>query len=244
MFLRDDHPPVRQGAGQAGPRLGGFAPEYLPVKVENMNQNDVPSIESDLRHAPTLTGRLVRLEQLGPEHLTDLQEASRDGELWNLWYTSVPHPDDMAAEIDRRLSEQRAGRMIPFVTRRLADGKVTGMTTFYGIDQSIPKLFIGYTWNAASTQGTGMNPESKRLLLRHAFEDLACATVRFETHHLNFQSRGAIERLGAHLDGVLRRDRLMPDGTLRDTYTYSILRAEWAPIDHHLAHRVNQRIDR
>lgn len=237
---------ARSGTARAGPPRdsSGLGPEFPRDKLEYMNQNDAPSLDSDLHRAPTLTGRLVRLEQLGQEHLADLQEASRDGHLWNLWYTFVPGPEDMEAEIDRRLAEQRAGRMIPFATRRLSDGKVTGMTTFYGIDQTVPKLFIGYTWNAASTQGTGMNPESKRLLLRHAFEDLGCATVRFETHHLNFQSRGAIERLGAHLDGVLRRDRVMPDGSLRDTYTYSILREEWPPIDRHLAHRVDRRHDR
>lgn len=198
-----------------------------------------PQPPTDLT-APTLTGKVVQLEQLSVDHGEDLRAATRDGELWNLWYTSVPRPEDVEAEIRRRLDLQRNGRMIPFVARRLSDARVIGMTSYYNLDWAVPTVLIGHTWNASSTHGTGLNIESKRLLLAHAFERLECASVRFETHRLNRQSRQAIEALGAQLDGILRHDRRMPDGSLRDTCSYSILRDEWPAVRQHLDHRLNR----
>jgi RimJ/RimL family protein N-acetyltransferase len=175
----------------------------------------------------TLPGRLVSLEPLAQRHRAELEEAVRDGELWNLWYTSVPRPEGMAAEIDRRLALQEAGSMLPFVTRRAADDRVIGMTTYMNADAANRRLEIGSTWNAAGAHGTGTNAESKLLLLRHAFETLSCIAVEFRTHWMNRQSRAAIERLGAKQDGVLRSHQLMADGSLRDTVVYSVVASEW-----------------
>ena len=179
-----------------------------------------------------LTGQHVVLEPLSHAHHDALVEAARDGELWKLWYTSVPAPENMAAEIDRRLGLQQAGSMLPFTTRLLdpatgGPGRVIGMTTYMNIDAATPRVEIGSTWNAASTHGSGSNPDSKLLLLRHAFETLGCPAVEFRTHWLNHQSREAIARLGAKQDGVLRSHSRTVDGLLRDTVVFSILEHEW-----------------
>ena len=137
--------------------------------------------------------------------------------------------------IHHRLSMQEDGTMVPFTTR-LNDpesgepGKVIGMTTYCDINAELPRLEIGYTWNAASAQGTGTNPDSKRLLLGHAFETLDCVAVEFSTHWMNMQSREAIARLGAKQDGVLRATSRMPDGSLRDTVIFSIIASEWPQV--------------
>ena len=179
-----------------------------------------------------LTGQHVVLEPLSHAHHDGLVEAARDGELWKLWYTSVPAPQNMATEIDRRLGLQQAGSMLPFTTRLLdpatgGPGRVIGMTTYMNIDAATPRVEIGSTWNAASTHGSGSNPDSKLLLLRHAFETLGCPAVEFRTHWLNHQSREAIARLGAKQDGVLRSHSRTVDGLLRDTVVFSILEHEW-----------------
>ncbi|MDQ4492013.1 GNAT family protein [Sinomonas sp. ASV486] len=188
-----------------------------------------------------LRGRLVTLEPLSSDHCEALEDAVRDGDLWNLWYTSVPRPEDMAAEIDRRLALQSAGSMLPFATRRVSDGRIIGMTTYMNVDAVNRRVEIGSTWNALSAQGTGTNPESKLLLLRHAFETLGCIAVEFRTHWMNRQSRAAIERLGAKQDGVLRSHQLMPDGSLRDTVVYSIVASEWPMVRNGLELRVAHR---
>ena len=180
----------------------------------------------------TLTGQYVVLEPLSHAHHDGLVEAARDGELWELWYTSVPTPEGMAAEIDRRLGLQEQGSMLPFTTRLIdpatgGPGRVIGMTTYMNIDAATPRVEIGSTWNAASSHGSGSNPDSKLLLLRHAFETLGCPAVEFRTHWLNHQSREAIARLGAKQDGVLRNHTRTADGTLRDTVVFSILEHEW-----------------
>lgn len=183
----------------------------------------------------TLRGKYVTLEPLSRDHHDGLVQAASDGELWNLWYTSVPRPEGMKAEIERRLALQESGLMLPFTTR-LNDpatgepGKVIGMTTYMNIDAGLPRLEIGSTWNAAGVQGSGTNPDSKRLLLGHAFETLGCVAVEFCTHWMNMQSREAIARLGAKQDGVLRSHRRMPDGSLRDTVVFSILANEWPQV--------------
>jgi RimJ/RimL family protein N-acetyltransferase len=189
----------------------------------------------------TLTGRLVTLEPLHRDHESGLAEAVRDGELWNLWYTSVPRPEDMAAEIDSRLARAAAGQMLPFATRRNSDGRLIGMTSYCSIDPDVPRVEIGYTWNARSAQGTGTNPESKRLLLAHAFDTLGCEAVCFVTHWMNQQSRAAIARLGAKQDGVLRAHRRSANGSLRDSVIFSILRSEWPMVRAGLDLRLSER---
>ncbi|WP_284980162.1 GNAT family protein [Arthrobacter sp. fls2-241-R2A-200] len=189
----------------------------------------------------TLTGKFVTLEPLSQEHHDDLVEAARDGELWKLWYTSVPTPEGMAAEIDRRLGLQAEGSMLPFATRSNSTGKLIGMTTYMNIDAVTPRVEIGSTWNAASAHGTGTNPDSKLLLLQHAFEVLGCPAVEFRTHWLNHQSREAIARLGAKQDGVLRNHSRSADGALRDTVVFSILEHEWPAVRNGLELRLSSR---
>jgi RimJ/RimL family protein N-acetyltransferase len=194
----------------------------------------------------TLTGQHVVLEPLSHAHHNGLVEAARDGELWKLWYTSVPTPEGMAAEIDRRLGLQESGSMLPFTTRLVepatgAVGRVIGMTTYMNIDAGTPRVEIGSTWNAASSHGTGTNADSKLLLLRHAFETLGCPAVEFRTHWLNHQSREAIARLGAKQDGVLRSHSRTADGQLRDTVVFSILEHEWPMVRAGLEFRLAKR---
>lgn len=189
----------------------------------------------------TLDGRFVTLEPLSPEHHDGLVDAANDGELWKLWYTSVPKPEGMAAEIERRLALQEKGSMLPFATRLKANGKLIGMTTYMNIDAATPRVEIGSTWNAASAQGSGSNPDSKLLLLRHAFETLGCPAVEFRTHWLNHQSREAIARLGAKQDGVLRNHSRTSDGVLRDTVVFSILEHEWPAVRTGLEFRLSKR---
>ncbi|GAA3283917.1 GNAT family N-acetyltransferase [Paenarthrobacter aurescens] len=186
----------------------------------------------------TLTGQFVTLEPLSQEHHDGLVDAARDGDLWKLWYTSVPAPEGMAAEIDRRLRLQAEGSMLPFATRSNATGELIGMTTYMNIDSETPRLEIGSTWNAASAHGTGTNPDSKLLLLRHAFETLGCPAVEFRTHWMNQQSREAIARLGAKQDGVLRSHSRSEDGALRDTVVFSILEHEWPAVRNGLEFRL------
>lgn len=189
-----------------------------------------------------LTGEIVRLEPLSHDHAAGLVEATKDGELWKLWYTSVPTPDGMEAEIDRRLVLQDAGTMIPFATRDLRSGKVIGMTTYMNIDASLPRVEIGSTWNAKSAQGSGINPESKLLLFTHAFEVWDRPAVEFRTSWHNRQSRAAIEKLGAKLDGVLRQHTRTSDGSLRDTCVYSVVQAEWPQVRASLRFRLGREV--
>jgi len=186
----------------------------------------------------TLTGELVTLEPLRGEHVSALAAAASDGRLWELWYTSVPTSEGMAADVAAKLAQQDAGTMLPFTVRRKDTGAVVGMTTYCNIDADTPRLEIGYTWTAASAQRTGVNAESKLLLLTHAFEQLGCLAVEFRTHWHNVQSRTAIARLGAKQDGVLRNHRRQPDGSLRDTVVFSILDTEWPAVRNGLRSRL------
>jgi RimJ/RimL family protein N-acetyltransferase len=180
-----------------------------------------------------LRGVHAALLPLAPAHEAALAEATRDGELWRLWYTSVPSPAGMAAEITRRLGLQAAGAMLPFTVFD-ATGRAVGMTTYMNVDAVSRRVEIGSTWVAKSTQRSPLNTECKWLLLRHAFEALDCIAVEFRTHRLNLQSRRAIERLGAQLDGILRAHQRSPNGSLRDTAVYSITAAEWPAVKAHL----------
>src|SRR3954469_5380647 len=177
-----------------------------------------------------LSGDHVSLEPLAHDHHDGLVEATRDGELWRLWYTSVPSPETMRAEIERRLALQQAGSMLPWTVRNLATGKIAGMTTYMNVDARNRRVEIGSTWYAQSVQRTALNTECKLMLLTHAFETLDCIAVEFRTHAFNHQSRTAIERLGAKLDGVLRDHQVASNGTLRDTYVYSIIASEWPTV--------------
>ena len=181
----------------------------------------------------TLSGPHARLEPLSHQHLEGLAEAVKDGELWKLWYTLIPRPEDMGEEIDRRLSLQRAGSMLPFTVFDGA-GEIAGMTTYMNVDAANRRVEIGSTWYARRVQRSALNTQCKLLLLTHAFETLGSIAVEFRTHFFNQQSRRGIERLGAKLDGILRNHQLATNGTLRDTVVYSIIAPEWPTVRAHL----------
>jgi N-acetyltransferase len=194
----------------------------------------------------TLTSGRVTLEPLARRHEAELAEAVRDGELWRLWYTSVPSPDGMGAEIDRRLGLQAAGSMLPFAVVDGADGRgsgsgrAVGMTTYMNVDAVNKRVEIGSTWYRRSVQRSDLNTRCKLLLLGHAFETLGCIAVEFRTHFFNRQSRAGIERLGARLDGILRSHQVAANGTLRDTCVYSIVAGEWPTVKAHLEFRLGR----
>ncbi|MGO4692540.1 GNAT family N-acetyltransferase [Glaciibacter sp. 2TAF33] len=192
----------------------------------------------------TLSGDLVTLEPLSREHRDDLVAAAEDGRLWELWYTSVPRPEGMAAEIDRRLGLLDRQSMLPFTVRLGATagvapgGTICGMTTFMNADAANRRVEIGSTWTSAGVHRTGVNAESKLLMLTHAFETLGCIAVEFRTHWMNQQSRAAIARLGAKQDGVLRNHSRSADGSLRDTVVFSIIESEWPTVKQGLRFRL------
>lgn len=189
----------------------------------------------------TLTGRLVELRPLDATYRDALVEAVEEGDLWQTaWYTSVPAPDGVAAEIERRVALRTKGEMIPFVAVD-ANERVLGMTSYYDIVADVPRLHIGYTWNRPSAHGTGTNAESKLLLLRHAFGELGVFRVGLTTQWVNFQSRAAIERLGAKQDGVMRAISRYRNGALRDSVEYSIIEPEWPAVRANLEMRLSRR---
>ncbi len=181
-----------------------------------------------------LSGRRVSLVPLSPDHAPALA-AEVEAAAWldQLWYTVVPAPERMGAEIERRLLLQASGSMRPYTVLD-ADGRPAGMTTYMNIDAVHRRVEIGSTWLAPRVQRSGLNTEAKWLMLRHAFETLGCIAVEFRTHRLNQQSRRAIERLGAQLDGILRHHQRSAEGLLRDTCVYSIVAPEWPTTDRHL----------
>ena len=192
----------------------------------------------------TLTGQYATLVPLVTEHHDDLVEAVLDGELWRLWYTAIPTPQGVAAEITRRLGLQDQGAMLPFAVIENATGKAVGLTTYMNIDNGNRRVEIGSTWYRRRVQRTALNTECKLLLLQHAFEQLQCIAVEFRTHFFNQQSRAGIERLGAKLDGVLRSHQVNPHpdakGTLRDTCVYSVTAPEWPTVRAHLNYQLSK----
>jgi RimJ/RimL family protein N-acetyltransferase len=191
---------------------------------------------------PVLEGDYVRLEPLSHARSSELGRASEDGKLSDLWYTVVPDTAGMSAEIDRRLGLYAAGTMMPFATIDVASGKAIGMTTFMNIKLENLKVEIGSTWLANGFQETAINPEAKLLMLSYAFDVLGCNAVELRTHEKNAQSRAAIEKLGAQLDGLLRNDMIMPNGTLRNTAVYSITKEEWPDVRVGLEKRLGTRL--
>ena len=188
----------------------------------------------------SLQGAHARLDPLSSDHLDGLTEAVKDGELWKLWYTSIPRPEDMARDIDRRLALQAAGAMLPFTVFD-AEGKIAGMTTYMNVDAVNRRVEIGSTWYVKRVQRSAVNTQCKLLLLTHAFEGLDCIAVEFRTHFFNHQSRRGIECLGAKQDGILRSHQLASNGTLRDTVVYSIIAAEWPTVKAHLSYQLNEK---
>lgn len=180
----------------------------------------------------------IRLEPLSPEHHDGLAAAAADGELWSLWFTSVPAPGATRAYISDALKGQRDGHMLPWAVRDLATNAIVGSTRYHDIVAAIDRVEIGYTWYAERCQRSNVNTTCKLLLLEHAFDQLGCAVVGLRTDNFNFRSQRAIEALGAKKDGVLRRHQARRDGTVRDSVMYSILREEWPDVRRHLELRL------
>ena len=187
-------------------------------------------------NVPTLTHELVKLEQLGQHHSGDLAE--NVGNLWEIWYTHIPSPDEMSAEIERRLSLQQKGIMAPFAVVDTKTKQAVGMTTYMNIDEPNRRLEIGSTWISDKVQRTGLNQAMKLLMLSYAFEQLDCIAVEFRTHIQNMQSRTAIAGLGAKQDGILRSHQIDRFGNPRDTVCFSIIASEWPSVKLELISRV------
>lgn len=188
-----------------------------------------------------LTGYGVTLEPLTIGHAPELVAAASDGELWNLWFTTVPAPDEVDGYVDVALAGLRDGHMLPWAVREEASGLIIGSTRFHDMVPSIARVEIGYTWYAMRFQRTWVNTACKRLLMGHAFDDLHCEVVGFRTDSLNHRSQRALERLGAKKDGVLRHHGVRKDGSARDTVMYSVLRHEWPDIKRHLESKLRDR---
>ena len=185
-----------------------------------------------------LEGRGIRLEPLSYDHRDALAAAAADGELWNLWYTSVPTPEATQTYIADALKGQEAGLMLPWAVRDLSTDTIVGTTRYHDIVAPIDRVEIGYTWYAMRCQRTSVNTTCKLLLLEHAFDTLGCAVVGLRTDNFNFRSQKAIEGIGAKKDGVLRHHQARADGTVRDSVLYSILKEEWRDVKRHLELRL------
>jgi RimJ/RimL family protein N-acetyltransferase len=188
----------------------------------------------------TLTGRQwVALEPLSREHIPEIAAAAADGELGRLWFTAAPAREDVEQWVDKRLASQTPDAGLTFVVRRL-DGTFVGSSSYMNVDAPNRRLEVGNTWYVASARRSGVNAETKLLMLGHAFDELNCVAVEFRTHFFNFTSRTAIEGLGAKLDGVLRSHQVLPDGSRRDTVVYSILDIEWPAVRNNLRYRLDR----
>ncbi len=191
-------------------------------------------------HPTVLERDGIRLEPLTPEHVGGLVRAAADGELWKLWFTSVPEPAQTEAYVAEALAGQKNGTMLPWAVRDLASGEIAGTTRYHDVLADVDRVEIGYTWYAASRQRSRLNTTCKLLLLGHAFERVGCAVVGLRTDHFNFASQRAIEALGAKKDGVIRHHGKRRDGTARDTVLYSILAGEWPDVKRHLELRLTR----
>ncbi|EIC83621.1 GNAT family N-acetyltransferase [Serratia sp. M24T3] len=188
----------------------------------------------------TLPGKTVTLIPLRSEHAEELGKVCADGELWKLWYTSVPTKSSVESYIATALKEQQAGASLPFAVMLNATRQIVGTTRFCRADNQHHRVEIGFTWYAKSVQKTAVNTECKYLLLQHAFEQLAAIAVEFRTHWHNHTSRAAIARLGAKQDGVLRNMQKDPDGACRDTVIFSIIDSEWPTVKKSLNFKMGQ----
>lgn len=186
----------------------------------------------------TLENAWVTLEPMALAHIPALEAAAADGELWNLWFTSVPPPGQMAAYVESALRRQEEGKMCAWVVREKASGDIVGTTRYYDITEDPFRVAIGYTWYARRWQRSHLNTACKHLLLDNAFQNHGVVAVEFHTDIYNQDSQHAIERLGARKEGILRAHKRRPDGSLRDTVCYSILATEWPQVDRWLQLRL------
>jgi N-acetyltransferase len=213
----------------------GRALQWRPDEPASKEKVETIMIEI---HPVTLEGHGVRLEPLGYEHQDGLTGAAADGKLWDLWFTTVPGPEETKAYIAEALAGQGNGHILAWAVRDLASGQIVGSTRYHDIVAEIDRVEIGYTWYASRWQRSHVNKACKRLLLGHAFDTLGCQVVGLRTDNFNFASQRAIEALGAKKDGVLRHHRPRRDGSVRDSVMYSILAHEWPDVRHHLEWRL------
>jgi RimJ/RimL family protein N-acetyltransferase len=188
----------------------------------------------------TLQSATVRLEPMTTGHVAGLENAARDGELWNLRVTSVPAPGETAAYIAAALKGYEQGHMLPFVVVDAASGRVIGSTRYHDIVPAVDRLEIGYTWYGKSWQRSHVNTTCKLMLMEHAFDTLGAKLVGWRTDNYNSASQRAIERLGAKKDGVLRHHAPRRDGTIRDTVMYSLTAGEWPEVRKHLEYQLTR----
>jgi RimJ/RimL family protein N-acetyltransferase len=184
----------------------------------------------------------IRLEPLTTAHHDEIAKAAADGELWNLWFTAVPRPEQTGKWIDMALDGQKQGHMLPWVVRELSSGTVIGSTRYHDIVAPIDRVEIGYTFYAQSRWRSRVNTTCKLMLLAHGFDQLGCKVIGLRTDNFNFRSQRAIEALGAKKDGVLRHHAARRDGTARDTVMYSILASEWPDVRRHLDLRLARHV--
>jgi RimJ/RimL family protein N-acetyltransferase len=187
-----------------------------------------------------LDGHGVRLEPLTFDHEKDLRAASQDGELWKLFFTSVPEPENTGKYIEDALKGRERGDMLPWAVRELKSGEIVGSTRYHDIVPVADRVEIGYTWYAQRCQRTHVNTACKLLLFSHAFEQINCRVVGLRTDNFNFRSQKAIEALGAKKDGVIRHHAPRRDGSIRDTVMYSVLKDEWPGVKKHLEYRLKR----
>lgn len=185
----------------------------------------------------SLTGRWVRIESLALSHLPDLEHDFDPG-----LFDFYPKPYASAREfVEENLDMQKRGNYRPFAIVLITSGEAIGCSEFSSIDLRNRKLEIGGSWLRPEFHQTGANSEAKLLLLRHAFEDLKCVRVQFTTHALNRRSRAALEKIGAKFEGILRNAMILPDGSLRDDASYSIISHEWPATREALEQRVRKK---
>ena len=192
----------------------------------------------------TLERSGIRLEPLTSAHRDEIAWAAADGELWNLWFTGVPRPEETDAWLEAALKGQEKGHMLPWAVRDVASGNVVGATRYHDIIAEVDRVEIGYTWYSQSWQRTHLNTTCKLMLLTHAFDDLGCKVVGLRTDNFNFRSQRAIEALGAKKDGVIRHHQPRRDGSARDSVMYSILVHEWPDVRRHLELRLTRHASR
>jgi len=191
----------------------------------------------------TLEGTKIILEPLSLEHTDGMIEAVKDGELWNLWYTTIPSPTKVDDYINKALAMRENAGAMPFIIREKGSNKIIGCTRYFNVDEDNYRLEIGYTWYSESYQRTSVNTECKYLLLSHAFEKLDAIAVEFRTHWHNHKSRAAIARLGAKQDGVLRNHTKSADGVYRDTVVFSVINLEWPAVKQSLQFKLNKKYE-
>jgi RimJ/RimL family protein N-acetyltransferase len=187
-----------------------------------------------------LEGNRIILRPLQYADAEALVHAAEDGELWNLSVTVVPSSTTVDSYLKRALDGRDAGSVLPFVIVLKDTGNVIGSTRFWKVDRLNRKLEIGSSWISASWQKTFVNTEAKYLMLRHAFETLDCVRVQFTTDENNQASRNAILRLGAQQEGIVRHERIMPDGRKRNSVRFSIIDDEWPQVRQNLEKQLSR----